>query len=91
MNSSAKYCYHPKITLGVVDLKNCTQVVNREPVKGHRFVFDVHTNERVFHLAADSAVDKHDWVKTLNRLLFTDPGSQVSRVVISQYISDTHT
>ena len=64
---------HVHIAPGVVDLKNCLKVVNREPVKGHKFVFDVHTNNRVFHLAAETAVEKHEWVQTLNNLLFTKP------------------
>lgn len=63
---------------GVIDLTGCTQVKNREPVKGHKFVFDLHTNDRVYHLAADNSSDKHDWIQTLNGLLFTPKNVCVS-------------
>lgn len=70
--------------LGVVNLKGCSKIVNREPVKGHKFVFDVHTNNRVFHLAADTAVEKHEWVQTLNNLLFTKPESKLHQPALPQ-------
>ncbi len=35
-------------------------------------MFDVHTEERVYHLVAESGEDKQEWVDTLNTLLFTE-------------------
>ena len=55
---------------GVIDLRLCTEVVDSEPVKGHKFVFDVCTSERVYHLDAESAEQKEKWVTALCQLLF---------------------
>ncbi|XP_064401081.1 sesquipedalian-1-like isoform X2 [Halichondria panicea] len=65
----AKRLADPK---GVINLNSCTQVISREPIKGHKHVFDVHTEERVYHLVAESGEDKQEWVDTLNTLLFTE-------------------
>ncbi len=40
-------------------------------------MFDVHTEERVYHLVAESGEDKQDWVVTLNTLLFTEQDVRV--------------
>ena len=57
---------------GVINLNSCTQVKSREPIKGHKHVFDVHTEDRVYHLVAESGEDKQEWIDTLNTLLFTE-------------------
>ncbi len=41
------------------------------PVKNFKFVFDVSTTERVYHLAADSEEERAEWVATLKELLFS--------------------
>jgi len=46
-------------------------VANRENLKGYKHVFDVCTMERTYHLAADSFTEKHEWIDTLNRTLFS--------------------
>ena len=56
----------------MIDLIGCTRVITREPIKGHRSVFDVCTADRVYHLAAESSAEKAEWIYTLNDLLFTD-------------------
>ena len=56
----------------MINLTGCTRVITREPIKGHRSVFDVCTADRVYHLAAESVAEKAEWIHTLNRLLFTD-------------------
>ena len=47
-------------------------MIPREPIKGHKFVFDVCTEGRTYHLAAETAQEKQDWIQTLNNLLFTE-------------------
>ena len=58
-------------TTGVINLNTCTQVNSREPMKGHRHVFDIHTEERIYHLVAESGEEKQEWIDTLKTLLFT--------------------
>lgn len=57
---------------GVIMLNSCHLIHSREPVKGHKFVFDVCTAERIYHLAAESAEEKKNWLQTLNNLLFSE-------------------
>ena len=56
---------------GVIDLKNCTRVSGVARIKGHNYVFDICTKERTYHIAAETPTEKHEWMKTLNELLFT--------------------
>ena len=63
---------------GVINLQLCHKVVSREPVRGHKYVFDVVTSERVYHLNAESADEKDEWIKTLCRLLFGGEGTSHS-------------
>ncbi len=42
-----------------------------ESIKNYKFVFDVCTSERVYHLAADTEEERLDWVSTLRELLFS--------------------
>ena len=53
-------------------LNSCHLIHSREPVKGHKFVLDVCTAERTYHLAAESAEEKKNWLQTLNNLLFSE-------------------
>ena len=46
------------------------------PVKNFKFVFDVSTTDRVYHLAADSEEERLDWVSTLKDLLFPSVSSR---------------
>lgn len=57
---------------GMINLKDCDKVISREPIKGHRHVFDVCTEDRIYHLAAETAAEKRNWIDTLNTLLFTE-------------------
>lgn len=60
------------VAIGSIDLNNCISVVSlTESIKNFRFVFDVCTTERVYHLAADSEEERTEWVKTLKELLFS--------------------
>ena len=59
---------HPQ--KGVINLQVCYKVISREPYRGHKYVFDVCTSERVYHLNAENAEEKEEWIKTLCRLLF---------------------
>jgi len=64
----AKRLADPK---GVIKLSECREIANRESIKGHKFVFDVCTHGRVYHLAAESIEEKQQWIGTLNRVLST--------------------
>ncbi len=41
-----------------------------DPIKNYKHVFDVCTEDRVYHLSAESSEDKWSWVNTLQNLLF---------------------
>lgn len=57
---------------GTIDLNCCLSVISSSvPVKNFKFVFDVSTTERVYHLAADSEEERAEWVATLKELLFS--------------------
>ena len=62
---------------GVINLKSCTEVKEREPIKGHKFAFDICTEERVYHLASETEQERQEWLETLNTLLFVEPRHQV--------------
>lgn len=62
---------------GIINLKSCTEVKEREPIKGHKFAFDICTFERVYHLACETEEERKDWINTLNTLLFEEPRKQV--------------
>ena len=62
---------HTYIHAGVIKLSECREIANRESIKGHKFVFDVCTHGRVYHLAAESIEEKQQWIGTLNRVLST--------------------
>ena len=57
---------------GVVDLKDCQQVKRSSNVKNHKNVFDIVTTERVYHMSADSAAEKQEWVEALHGILSND-------------------
>ena len=63
--------------IGVINLKSCTEVKEREPIKGHKFAFDICTEERVYHLASETEQERQEWLETLNTLLFVEPRRQV--------------
>ena len=66
------------IPTGDINLNSCLSVVTlNEPIKHYKFVFDVCTSERVYHLAADTEEERSDWVSTLKDLLF-NPQQKVS-------------
>ncbi len=79
---TALHCFLDFLPIGVINMNSCTQVISREPIKGHEHVFDVHTKERVYHLVAESGNDKQDWVDTLNAhaQLFTEQDLSVSNI-----------
>ena len=60
------------ITVGSINLNSCLSVVSlNEPIKHYKFVFDVCTTERVYHLAADTEEERSEWVSTLKELLYS--------------------
>ena len=64
---------------GSINLNTCLSVVSSSvPVKNFKYVFDVSTTERVYHLAADSEKERSEWVSTLKELLF--PSSKVCKI-----------
>ena len=68
-SSCTKYLF---LCAGSINLKSCLSVVAlTEPLKNFKFVFDVCTTDRVYHLAADTEEDRTEWVNTLKTLLFT--------------------
>jgi hypothetical protein len=52
-------------------------VKERDPIKGHKFAFDICTFERVYHLACETGEERKVWIDTLNTLLFEEPRKQV--------------
>lgn len=71
----AKSLADPK---GVINLQVCNKVVSREPFRGHKHVFDVCTSDRVYHLNAESAEEKDEWIRALCTLLFGGENQQSS-------------
>lgn len=69
--------------LGIVNLTECYRVSGSAAVKGHRYVFDVCTKDRKYHLAADTPSEKHGWIQMLNEVLFSTSvvPSQVTEIV----------
>ena len=52
-------------------MTECYRVSGSAAVKGHKYVFDVCTKDRKYHLAADTPSEKHEWIQTLNEVLFS--------------------
>ena len=65
----------PFVIAGIIDLKTCSKVTNRENMRGFKHVFDVCTSDRNYHLVAESDVDKRTWIETINTTLFTASSS----------------
>lgn len=55
--------------IGVIDLKDCIEVVDRRPMKGHDHVFDLRTDKRAYHFAAASVEVKNVWIECLTAVL----------------------
>ena len=68
---------HNSFLAGIINLKTCTEVKEREPIKGHKFTFDICTEERVYHLASETEEERREWLDTLNTLLFEEPQKHV--------------
>ena len=62
---------------GIINLKSCTEVKERDPLKGYKFVFDISTEDRVYHLASETEEERKNWITTLNDLLFGESLRQV--------------
>lgn len=74
----------PPHIVGSINLNSCLSVVLlNEPIRHYKFVFDVCTTERVYHLAADTEEERLEWVSTLRDLLF--PSQAVSIIMICVY------
>ena len=72
-------CVYPMTVsiAGSINLNSCLSVISSSvPVKNFKFVFDVSTTDRVYHLAADSEEERLDWVSTLKDLLFPSVSSR---------------
>ena len=65
------------LLIGIINLKTCTEVKEREPIKGHKFAFDICTEERVYHLASESEEERREWIQMINSLLFEEPERHV--------------
>ena len=50
-------------------------------------MFDICTEERLYHLASETEEERREWIATLNNLLFEDP---LRRVCFSSDISISH-
>ena len=72
---SVSYSPPSSFPVGVINLQVCNKVISREPLRGHKYVFDVCTSERVYHLNAENAEEKEAWISTLCRLLFGSESS----------------
>ena len=55
--------------IGVIDLKDCIEVVDRRPMKGYDHVFDLRTDKRAYHFAASSVEVKSVWIESLTAVL----------------------
>jgi hypothetical protein len=64
---------------GVIDLKDCQQVKRSSNVKNHKNVFDIVTTERVYHMSADSAAEKQEWVEALYGILSNEDEAFTSK------------
>ena len=62
---------------GIINLRSCTEVKERDPIKSYKFVFDICTEERVYHLASESEEERQNWITTLNNLLFGESQRKV--------------
>ena len=55
--------------IGVIDLKDCIEVVDRRSMKGYDHVFDLRTDKRAYHFAASSMEVKNVWIESLTAVL----------------------
>ena len=59
----------PVGALGVIDLKDCIEVVDQRPMRGYDHVFDLCTDKRAYHFAAPSMEMKNVWMESLTAVL----------------------
>ena len=55
--------------LGIIDLQDCNEVVDRRPMRGYDHVFDLCTDKRAYHFAAASIEVKSVWMESLTAVL----------------------
>ena len=80
----------PLFLAGVIDLRVCIRVESREPIKNYKYVFDVCTGERTYHLSAETSEEKEEWIETLNRTLFSPvPSPPISSQVTVYILPET--
>ena len=82
-------CMYPMTVFiaGSINLNSCLSVMSSSlPVKNFKFVFDVSTTDRVYHLAADSEEERLDWVSTLKDLLFPSVSSRKVSLTSQVYV-----
>ena len=53
----------------MIDLRDCTEVVDRRPMRGRDHVFDLCTDKRAYHFAAPSMEIKSVWMESLTAVL----------------------
>lgn len=63
-------------------MTNCNRVSGSAPVKGHKFVLDICTKERMYHLAAETPSEKYEWMETLNDLLFSNASPHQVLIIV---------
>ncbi|XP_065912916.1 uncharacterized protein [Dysidea avara] len=54
---------------GVIDLKYCTEVIARHPIRGYDHVFDICTEKRSYHFAAPTKESKGIWMESILSVL----------------------
>eukprot|EP01136_Pigoraptor_vietnamica_P000548 Opistho-1_new@25983 len=54
-----------KELMGVIDLAECTRIVEHKDAKAGAFCFDLCTPDRVYELAADTDAERKEWVQIL--------------------------
>ena len=53
----------------MINLKDCTEVVDHRPMRGYDHVFDLCTDKRAYHFAAPSMEIKNVWMESLTGVL----------------------
>lgn len=76
--------------IGVIDLKDCIEVVDRRPMKGHDHVFDLRTDKRAYHFAASSVEVKSVWIESLTAVLRNNTEVYASISVYAMIASKWH-
>eukprot|EP00055_Hartaetosiga_balthica_P014694 m.82295 g.82295 ORF g.82295 m.82295 type:complete len:705 (+) comp8665_c4_seq1:56-2170(+) len=92
-NGVARLEYYPDGNMtsvkGVINLNECSAVVNNDNIGKHKFLFRLNTAHRVFLLEAASEEERVTWVDALSKELFqnNDQPAVVSTVPVQQTLN----